>query len=140
MRRCSLHLLPRQQLVGQRLLPGVPISELVTGLLGFTTCLAGVAPERHLGYTSQHISQALQLVVGQRIHGIQQQRADAGARERTILRLGREVLKDRDEEALGLARSGPGRDDDVVSGHGPADSGFLMVVQRTVQRQPVVVV
>lgn len=131
-RRAGTHLFPAQELVGQPLLVGIHGRE--QGLCVFVSLLRlpGVAAEGQAALSSQQCPKSLDLVVGQRVHRVEEQRTNSGP-QLAAGAFGDELVDDRDEEGLGLARSGPGGHDDVSASHYLADGLFLVLVQRSGQ-------
>ena len=133
-RRAVPHLLPAEQLAGQPGLPGVELLEQRRTLARPFRGISRIVPERDVRESLENLAQPAHLVVGERVHRVQQQRAhprpeDAGGVFCDELR------QHRKQEALGLPRSGPGCDHEVAARGGLADRLLLMQVQRAVQRQ-----
>ncbi len=133
-RRAVAHLGSGEQLVREPGLARVQGLEQGGALGGPLRCLPGVPAERDLGCAREHLPQPAHLVVGQGVHRVQQQRPDPWT-QRPGVPLPDELGEDRQQEALRLARPGPGRDDEVAARGGFADRRFLVRVQRPVQRQ-----
>ena len=133
-RRGLAHLGAGQQLVREPGLARVERVEERRAFGGPLRRLAGVPAERDVRRVRQHLPQAAHLVVGEGVHRVQQEGTDAGA-ERAGFALFDERGQDREQEALRLARAGPGRDDQVAAGLGLPDRLLLVRVQRPVKRQ-----
>ena len=86
--------------------------------------LAGVAPERDRGTFPQKLLQLQFLRVGEGIHRVDDDGANASARP-----LAQHAVDDRDEVAERLAGTGAGGDDVTVTGGGDLDRLLLMAVQ-----------
>ncbi len=133
-RRAGAHLLPAEQLVRQALPAGVELVEQGSALARPLGGIAGVAAERDGGYGGQQLPQPLQLVVGQGVHRVEQQRPHAGGEISGGMLAGQRG-QDRQQEALGLARSGTGGHHQIPARRRLAQRPLLVQVERPVQRQ-----
>ena len=102
------HPLAADQLIGQEGLVGELLTDegFSAGLLLFG--LARVAAKSNGGVMGQVPAEALQLVVGQGVHGIEEQRPHARLSQQARLALAQQVIEDGDQESLGLATAGAG--------------------------------
>lgn len=133
-RRPVPHLLPAEQLVRQSNLPRVERFECRLAVPGAVRGLAGVPAEGDVRNLGQQLTEPLELVVGERVHWIEQQRPHPGA-ELTAGVFGGERVQNRQQEALGLAGAGAGGHDQVAAPHRLAQRMLLMLVQGAVQWQ-----
>gem|GEM_PF-5139442 len=131
-RRPAPHLLAADELVGQRVALAVQAVVGVEGLPVAVLGLAGVAAEGDVRAAGEQFPQPFELVVGERVHRVQQQRAHARPElAAPVLLL--QLVEDGQQEALGLARPGAGGHHQVASGAGLADRLLLVQVEGAVQ-------
>ena len=71
--------------------------------------------------------QPLQLVVGQSIHGIEEQSTNSWSELFVVFFLAHEVVENRHQEALSLAASGPGGDHEVTPVSSDFPDGLFLV-------------
>ena len=125
----ALHLLAGDELVGQRFLAVVELLVFLDRSLGGLFRLAGVAAECDVRDILEHLAQTLDLVVGERVHGVKQKCTHAGA-EFAGVALAQQVVNDGHEEALRLTGAGTSGDHEVAASLELADGGFLVLVER----------
>ena len=133
-RRVVAHLLTAEQLVRQPWLARVQRLVERRALGGALRGVTGVAAESDLRRVGQQPAQPAELVVGQRVHRIQQQRPNPGS-ERARRVLGGQRGQHRQQEALRLARPGAGGHHQVPARGRLPQRLLLMDVQRPVQGQ-----
>ena len=88
---------------------------------------------------AKHETQPPELIVDQRVHGVQHEGAHRGTSERggTPRSFDRELRQDREEERLGLAGASSSRNDEVAAvGDCRLDGARLMTVGRVVSEGP----
>ena len=133
MRRSLAHFCPAEQLVGQPRLARVEHGESLGRLPGGVRSGTHVSAKRDVRGDREHLPEPLDLVVGQRVHRVQQQCAHPWA-QRPGGMFGGKCVQDGQQEGLGLAGARASGHDDVASHRDLADGLFLVPVQWPVQR------
>ena len=129
-RRPLAHLLAAEQFVGQ---PGHAREQSVVDVLRLAPRLlrvADVAAERDLGVGGEERPEPAHLVVRERVHRVEQQRPYTRLAEGARGGFLEQALDRGEQDALGLARAGPSRDQEVPPVEGLPDRGLLVLVER----------
>ena len=129
-RRALAHLLAAEQFVGQ---PGHAREQGVVDVLRLAPRLlrvAHVAAERDLRVGGEERPEPAHLVVRERVHRVEQQRPDTRLAEGARGGFLQQALDRGEQDALGLARAGPCRDQEVPPVEGLPDRGLLVPVER----------
>ena len=138
-RRVRLHFLAGDKLVRERInrrarsvLMRFPV--FAQRLAAFMLRVAVVYSEADLAEIPEKRAHALDLVVGQSVHRVDDDRTHAGI-EFAVFQLRENVLDDGDQEAFRFAGARAGGDDQIFSGVRLPESVFLMQIQRPLELQ-----
>src|SRR3984885_12452973 len=132
MRRRCPHLLAAEQLVPKPGFAWIVLQEVVFRLIRAMLRFAGVTAEGDLRDRPENSAQPLELIVCERVHRVEQQCSNTGAK-RPLGLFFKKRVEDGHQETLGLAGTSPGADDQVSAREELTDRRFLVNVERLIQ-------
>ncbi len=130
--RIVTHLLATQDLVAEHRLTDIELGKRLPRSHRIGLGLAGVTTKCDRRISRKDLPEPLHLIIGQRVHWVQQQSAYPRSESPRLL-FTNETIEDRYQEGFCFSRTGAGGHNEVTAARGLSDGLLLMDVQRTIQ-------